>query len=107
TIIPSSGWPSAGAIDSELCQSASRRARQAAFVGSAPLMSVPMPISSTIRFFVIVSPPVVVECKRTKQDQITPPFCPYAAFRGRSVTVRYGRNRDHEHPNPSHRLHDD
>jgi hypothetical protein len=42
-----------GRDDSELCQSASRRALQAAFVGSAPRMSVPMPISSTIRFFVI------------------------------------------------------
>ena len=55
TIIASSGWPSAVAIDSELCQSASRSARQAALVGSAPRMSVPMPISSTMRFFAIAS----------------------------------------------------
>jgi hypothetical protein len=39
--------------------SASRRALQAALVGSAPRMSVPMPISNTIRFFVIVLRPMI------------------------------------------------
>ena len=49
----SGGWPSAGAIDSELCHSASRSALQAALVGFEPRMSVPMPISSTMRLFAI------------------------------------------------------
>src|SRR6478672_5358164 len=53
-------WPRAAAIDNELCQSASRRARHAALVGSAPRMSVPMPISSTMRFLVIAIPSVIV-----------------------------------------------
>src|SRR3954451_19049240 len=81
TIIAYSGWPSAVEIDSELCQSASRRARQAAFVGSAPRMSVPMPISSTIRFFVIV---LLSGCYRAQKYQggsdRTTVFAQHAAF---------------------------
>src|SRR3954454_10768871 len=61
--------------------SASRRARHAAFVGSAPRMSVPMPISSTIRFFVIV---LLSGCYRAQKYQggsdRTTIFAQHAAF---------------------------
>src|SRR6516225_7432538 len=50
TCIASTGKPSALAILSPLCQSASRRARTAALVWSVPRMSVPMPICRTMRF---------------------------------------------------------
>ena len=85
TIIASSGWPSAGAIDNELCQSASRRARQAALVGSAPRMSVPMPISSTIRFFVIVLPSGCCRAQKYQgRSDRTTIFAQHAAFEARA-----------------------
>jgi hypothetical protein len=58
TCIESVSRPSALATPRELCQSASRSARTAALVGSAPLISVPMPISSTMRFSAIRVPSV-------------------------------------------------
>jgi len=58
TCIASTESPSAGATLGELCQSASRNARIAALVGSAPRMSVSMPISRTMRFKAMCCPSV-------------------------------------------------